>query len=159
MYWWIIPAAVAMFGLGALLGAPWLPTRRRETDAALDLLGVQTGQTVVDLGSGTGSFLNAAARRGLYGVGYEINPILCVWSWVRTWPWRKQVTIYCRNYWRVKLPYCDGVYVFLIKRYMAKLDRKLEGELPPGTPVVSYAFEVPGRTAQTERNGLYLYTY
>ncbi len=159
MYWWIVTAVVAMFGLGAALGAPWLPTRRRETDTALDLLALEPGQTVIDLGSGTGDFLRGAAQRGVYGIGYEINPILCAWSLVRTWPWRKKVTIHCRNYWHVELPECDGVYVFLIKRYMPKLDRKLISELSPGTSVVSYAFPVPDREARTEQQGLYLYNY
>lgn len=159
MYWWIVTTVVAMFGLGAVLGAPWLPTRRRETATALDLLALEPGQTVIDLGSGTGDFLRGAAQRGVYGIGYEINPLLYVWSLVRTWPWRKQVTIHCRNYWRVELPECDGVYVFLIKRYMPKLDRKLVSELSPGTSVVSYAFPVPDCEARAEQQGLYLYNY
>jgi hypothetical protein len=49
--------------------------------------------------------------------------------------------------------------VFLIKHYMPKLDRKLKQELSPGTPVVSYAFPIPGRQPLAERDGLYLYKY
>lgn len=158
MYWLVAVVAV-MFGAGALLGAPWLPTRRRETDVVLDLLGLEPGQTVADLGSGTGTFLVKAAERGIYGIGYEINPLLYVWSLARTWRCRGYVKLRFKNYWRAALPRADGIYVFLVGRYMHKLGDKLECELPPGTPVASYAFTIPGREPVAEKQGIYLYQY
>lgn len=158
-YWWLAAGVVTAFSMGVLVGAPWLPTWRREIDTALELLDLKPGQTVIDLGSGTGNVLRVAAQHGLYGVGYEINPFLYVWSLVRTWPWRKQVSIHWRNYWRVRLPHADGVYAFLIKRYMPKLDRKMQDELPEGTPVVTYAFRIPDRTPDAEKHGVFVYRY
>lgn len=159
VYWWLAAAVVTAFGMGVLVGAPWLPTFRREAETALDLLDLEPGQTVVDLGSGTGSFLLMAARRGLYGVGYEINPFLYLWSLVRTWPYRRYVRIHWRNYWRVDVSHADGVYAFLINRFMKKLDVKLERELPSGTPTVTYTFRIPGKTPETEKHGVFLYRY
>lgn len=156
---WLVAAVAVMFGAGAVLGAPWLPTRRRETDAALDLLELEPGQTVVDLGSGTGVFLAKAAERGIYGIGYEINPLLYVWSLARTWRCRDYVKLHLKSYWRRPLPRTDGVYVFLVGRYMPKLGDKLERELSPGTSVASYAFAIPGREPVAEKQGIYLYRY
>lgn len=159
MWWSLISITVGLFGLGAWLGAPWLPTRRRESRIALELLDLEPGQTVIDLGSGSGSFAAEATRAGLKVIGYEINPLLWLYSRIRTWPHRKSVRLYLRDYWRTKLPECDGVYIFLIERYMAKLDRKLRRELKGDTPVVSYAFKIPGRQHKAESKGLYLYKY
>jgi SAM-dependent methyltransferase len=159
VYWWIAAAVITAFGMGALVGAPWLPTFRRETETALDLLDLKPGDTVVDLGSGTGTFLLVAARRGIYGVGYEINPFLHLWSLARTWPQRRYIRLHWRNYWRVELPPADGMYAFLIKRFMGKLDAKLGRELPPGTPVATYTFQIPGRRPEHQKDGVFLYRY
>lgn len=148
-----------MFALGAFLGAPWLPIRRKETDIALELLQLKPGQTVVDLGSGTGTFLARAAEKGIYGVGYEINPLLYVWSLARTWPHRNKVKLHFGSYWNKSLPKTDGVYVFLIGRYMSKLGDKLESELSVGTTVASYTFKIPDKDAISEKQGIYLYQY
>ncbi len=159
VYWWLAAAVVTAFGMGVLVGAPWLPTFRREAETALDLLDLEPGQTVVDLGSGTGSFLLMAARRGLYGVGYEINPFLYLWSLARIWPYRHYVRIHWRNYWHVDVSHADGIYAFLINRFMEKLDTKLERELSPGTPIATYTFRIPGKTPETEKHGVFLYWY
>lgn len=148
-----------MFGVGAFLGAPWLPIRRKETDAVFELLQLKPGQTVIDLGSGTGAFLARAADKGIYGIGYEINPLLYAWSLARTWPHRGKVKLHLKSYWNIALPHTDGVYVFLIGRYMAKLGNKLEHELPEGTPVASYTFKIPGKDIVSEKRGIYLYQY
>lgn len=158
---WIVVAAGAagLLTLSIVRGAPWLPTRRRTQETALELLDLQPGETVLDLGSGTGSFLAAAARQGIEGIGYEINPLLWLYSRVRTWPYRQQVRIYWGDYWGAPLPEVEGVYVFLIARYMQQLDRKLTAELSRPTKVVSYAFRIPGREAVQQKNGLFLYRY
>lgn len=148
-----------MLALSIVRGAPWLPTRQRTQETALELLDLQAGDSVLDLGSGTGSFLAAAARQGIGGIGYEINPLLWLYSRVRIWPYRRQVRIYWRDYWGASLPEVDGVYVFLIGHYMQRLDRKLTAELSRPVKVVSYAFRIPGREVAQQKNGLFLYRY
>lgn len=148
-----------LFSLGTVLGAPYLPTRQPQSQTALGLLRLKAGQTVLDLGSGDGSFLLVAARQGIRGIGYEINPLLVIWSKLRLWRYRRLVKIYWGNYWNQSLPAADGIYVFLIKRYMRKLDRKLSKELPKSTPIASFAFTIPGKRVLSKENGIYLYRY
>jgi hypothetical protein len=82
--WWAIGgcAIVAVIGVGVLAnGAPFVPTRKKWIVDAMKLAGVGRGDVVVDLGSGDGAFLAAALERGARRVvGYEINPLLVVWS-------------------------------------------------------------------------------
>lgn len=149
----ILLLVILGFGLGAWRGAPYLPILRRPAEDLLDLADLQAGQTIIDLGSGDGRLLKLAARRGLRGIGYEINPWLYLISRVSLWRYRDRVTLHLADYWQVKLPPADGVAVFLIGRYMARLEAKLQTELTRPTVVVSYVFALPNlRPEVTTKN-------
>lgn len=131
MNWAIFLAAavVLTFSFVIAFGAPFLPTLKVRTADALELLDLKSGQTLVELGSGDGRILRAAAERGIYAIGYELNPLLVIWSKLRNWRLRHFITVHWKNYWRHKLPVTDGVYVFLLNPYMEKLDKKIEQDM------------------------------
>lgn len=142
-----------------LFGAPFLPTLKVRVPEALDLINLKPGQTLIELGSGDGRVLKMAAERGIHGVGYELNPLLVVYSKILTFRHRKQVKIIWGNFWRKKLPQADGIFVFLLQPYMEKLDTKIVQEFARGTKLVSFAFTINSRKPVREVNGLYLYKY
>lgn len=152
---------VLLFGFVVLFGAPYLPTMKRQTEAALDMLALKKGQALLELGSGDGRFMRAAARRGIRCVGYEINPLLVVVARVVTWRYRRLVTIKFANYWRVQWPPTDGIYVFLLQKYMTKLDTKVaqHAKAHGVQRLVSYTFTVPGKESIAAKHGLFLYEY
>ena len=150
---------VMLFGSVVFFGAPYLPTLKRGTTEALDLLNLKPGQVLVELGSGDGRVLRAAASRDIKAIGYEINPILVLYSRLRCMRQRKLITIRWANYWRVPLPACDGIYVFLFKTYMSKLDKKIIIEAQKPLKLVSFAFTIPNRKPIKQKNGLFLYRY
>ncbi len=150
---------VLIFSFVILFGAPYLPTLKPQAQNALDLLDLQPGQTLLELGSGDGRVLKQAAQKGIQGIGYELNPILVLYSQISCWRYRKLVTFKCRNYWQVKLPECDGIYVFLLDKYMQKLDQKIMQDLHKPVKLVSYAFKIPGRVPIAKKSGLMLYVY
>lgn len=154
----VIGALVMLFGFVILFGAPYLPTLNKQKQTALDLLDLKPGQLLVELGSGDGRMLTEAASRGIRAVGYELNPLLFAYSWLATRRHRRLIKVYLANYWSVKLPKCDGIYVFLLDRYMPKLYKKLTQEIASSTKLVSFAFKLPDIKHTTEKNGLYLYT-
>lgn len=154
-------ALILVFGFVVLFGAPYLPTLNKQTEEALDLLSLQPGQVLLELGSGDGRFMRAAAKRGIRCVGYELNPILVLVSRAVTWRYRRLVTIKTANYWSVQWPKADGIYVFLLQKYMKKLDKKIIQEFGKTgkVSVVSFAFQIPDMKADTEKDGLFLYKY
>jgi precorrin-6B methylase 2 len=56
--------------------APWVPTREEVVEKMLDLAKVTPRDFVMDLGSGDGRTVIAAARRGARALGVEYNPEL-----------------------------------------------------------------------------------
>jgi len=159
MWYLIILLVVLPFGIAAWIGAPYLPTLRRDGEDALGLVNLKPGQTLIDLGSGDGRLLRRAARQGIHGVGYEINPFVYVVSLLVTWRYRDIVKIYLADFWTTPLPAADAVYVFLIDRLMPKLDTKLSRELQTPTPVVSLAFKIPGRDITRHSSSAWRYDY
>lgn len=158
---WLLAGVVVFggFGIGAIMGAPYLPVFSRDMQMMLDMVDLKSGQTVVDLGCGDGRLLKAAAKRGIKAVGYEINPLLYLLSRVNCWPYRGLVQVHCQNFWSVKLPPTDVIYVFLIDRYMAKLDQKLKNELTQPTKLVSYVFAISDREPIKRSRNAAVYLY
>lgn len=150
---------VLPFGFVLLYGAPYLPTKKQEAELALTMLDLKQGDVFVDLGCGDGAVLLAAAKRGLICYGYELNPLVWLIARVRTYRFRKTVTIYCRNFWQHPLPEdTKGVFVFLLDSYMEQLDKKLQKELKNGK-LLSYAFKIPEKKVTEEQGACFLYYY
>lgn len=149
---------VFCFGFVVLFGAPYLPTLTPQVTLALDVLDLKPGQRLLELGCGDGKVLIAAAGRGIHVTGYELNPLLALIAWIRTRRYGKQVTVVWGNFWRVTLPPTDGVFVFLLPKYMNKLDKKIMQECSCPCKLVSFAFEIPDKKS-TATDGLFLYHY
>lgn len=155
----ILAILTVCFGGVLLFGAPYLPTLSPQVSAALELADLQPGQTLLELGSGDGKVLIAAAKSGIHAVGYELNPLLAALSWLRTWRYRQLVTVVWGDFWRKPWPQSEAVFVFLLDRYMHKLDTKLTALPNKPIKLISFAFRVPDRKAIQEKRGVYLYLY
>lgn len=139
-----------------LVGAPYLPTLRPQIATALQLLGLKKDQTLLELGCGDGKVLIAAAEQGYRVIGIELNPFLALVAWLRTRKYGSRVRVLWGNYWSVPWPQADGVFVFLLERFMPKLDERMQAY---GGRLVSVAFEVPGKQPAKVENGVFRYEY
>lgn len=156
----VFAGLVFLFGFVVLFGAPYLPTLGRQQETALDLLDLKPGQTLLELGCGDGKVLVAAAERGIKTVGIELNPVLALISWARTRRYGVQVKVIWGSFWREEWPLTDGIYVFLLDKYMKKLDTNIIQKYPGrNVKLVSFAFKVPGKKHVRSKHGLFLYTY
>lgn len=155
----IVLGLVLLFSFVILFGAPYLPTLKQTADDAFELLDLKKGQTLLELGSGDGRMLRMAAQKGIYAIGYELNPLLVLYTRITCFRYRKLVAVHCRNYFLVTLPRCDGIYVFLLDKFMPRLDKKISAELKSPVKVVSHAFRMPGKELIAQKNALFLYKY
>ncbi len=155
----LVVLLVLIFGFVVFFGAPFLPTLKAKNQDIFELLDLKAGQTLLELGSGDGRILRAAAERDIQAIGYELNPILVLWSRLKNWKYRKLITVHWGNYWRVKIPKTEAIYVFLLEKYMKKLDNKITQEAGKNVKLVSFAFKIPDRKVDRELKGLFLYIY
>lgn len=154
-------AGIIFFALvfSCLLGVPFMPTHKAQTETMMDLAEVGEGKLLVDLGSGAGRLLFAAAKRGARAVGYELNPFL--FAWTKCQIWRQglsgKVQVFCRSLYQADLSKADVVVTFLFPKYMTRLDKKIFSELRTGAKVVAYTFPFKGRQEKIKKEGLFLY--
>lgn len=150
---------VLLFGFVVAFGAPFLPTLEPHKKLAFEMLELQQGDTLLELGCGDGRILVEAASRGVKSIGYEINPILVLIAYWNTRKYRDKVSIRMKNYWGEKLPPSQGIFVFLLPKYMERLDKKITQEFSKPVKLISVAFEIPNKRPNGQKNGLYLYEY
>lgn len=162
MIWlWIsLFSLIFLFGFVVIFGAPYVPTLKSQQKIAIELLKLKPGQVFYDLGCGDGRLLRAAAQQGIDVVGYEINPLLAVVSWLRTRHCKGHVKVVCGNFWRANISDADGVFVFLVERHMKRLDKFLSRQLKQRkVQVASYGFQIPGHELVAQRGAMFLYEY
>lgn len=151
-----------LFTFVIMFGAPFLPTLSQHVPRVLDISGLKKGDTLLELGSGDGRVLIEAAKRGIYSTGYELNPLLVIYSWLITRKYRKFIKVRLANFWNVEWPKADGVFVFLLKPYMDKLDKKIiqySGRIEQKVVLVSFGFEIAGKIKDRSDTGLSVYEY
>jgi hypothetical protein len=118
---------------------------------------------MLELGCGDGRVLLAAAERGINVVGYELNPLLALYAWLRTRRHGRRVRVIWGNFWHKQWPPAEGIFVFLLDKYMPKLDKKIvqysRHDVKKPVKLVSFAFQVPRKVADATQDGVYLYEY
>lgn len=163
LFFWIIwfggIVLILAYGFVLFFGAPYFPSLKPHVKASLDLLELKQGDVVYDLGCGDGRFLKAAAKKGMIAVGYELNPFMFLYSWATTRRYKKYVKVRFGNFWQADISKADAVFVFLLDKYMPRLDEKLKKEGRKGLKLASHTFKIPGRKIAAEKYGIFLYRY
>lgn len=140
-------AALVLFLLISFLtGAPFVPSKKSAAAAMINLARLKPGMKVADLGSGDGRILFGAAQKGAQAIGFEINPFLVIFTWLKAQltPYRQLIHVHWQNLWTADVRNVDVVFVYLLPWRMEKLKRKLEKELKSGSLVISNSFIFPG---------------
>jgi len=160
----LVAVAIVAYFLYAsfVFGAGYQPTPARVVRRMLDLAEVHPGETLYDLGAGTGAIVFAAARKyGARVVGVEVEPVRVLILKLRLW-WggpRDRVTLVWGNIFEVDLRPAQTVAVFLWPGAMERLRPRLESQLPEGARVVSHWHKVPGWTPEVVDSDLRVYLY
>ncbi len=158
----VVGGVVVVFLATALIGAPYVPTHRREIRWAVETLHPLTpDDTVLDIGSGDGVVLDEVCRAGARAIGYEINPLLV---WVSRWRVRRygeRARVVTANFWTRPFPgETTVVYTFGESRDIAKMYAKVAHEaarLGRDLVLISYGFAVPGVDFAAHERAHYVY--
>ena len=129
----------------------WFPSPPATVETMLDLAGVTAADYVVDLGSGDGRNVIAAAKRGARALGVEYNPDLVALSRrnAREQGVSELAQFVQGDMFQADISQASVLALFLIPENLRKLKGKFS-RLKPGTRIVSNAFEIPGwHAAQT----------
>jgi len=128
-------------------GVPYIPTPPAVVEAMLGLAGVGPEDHVIDLGSGDGRIVIAAAKlRGARGTGVEIDGALV--GAARREAQREgvagRVEFKEQNLFTADIGHASVVAMYLYPRLMLQLRPRLFAELKPGARVVSHDFDMEG---------------
>lgn len=123
---------------------PFVPATSRQVENVVKMLQHRRGP-LVDIGSGDGRIVIAAAKAGFPAVGYELNPWLVWYSRYRAW--REGVhgsaRFYISDLWKVTFAQYSNVVIFGVPQMMPQLEKKLEFELEDGARVIACRFPFP----------------
>lgn len=153
---------IGIFLITALFGAPFVPSRRKETATAFRHLHPITEKDVlVDFGCGSGTVLTALAHtKAKRLIGIELNPILAAIARLKTRR-HPNTRIICANMLTTKLP--DDItvaYIFGLDRVMRMLRPRLQryaNQHHRDIRVVSLAFEFADLRPEKQHGPYYLY--
>src|SRR5437868_2168355 len=124
---------------------PWVPTPPALVEAMLDLANVTSNDTVIDLGSGDGRIVIAAAKRGARAVGVEYDARLVAVSRrnaLRAGV-RKDATFVEGDLYTADVSHASVVTLFLLPENLRTLEPTLS-RLAPGTRIVTNRFGIDG---------------
>jgi precorrin-6B methylase 2 len=140
----------------------WVPTPNELINAMLDMAKVTPNDFVMDLGSGDGRIVIAAAKRGAHALGIEFNPDMVELSRANA---KKEgvadrATFQKGDIFEADLSKATVVTMYLLPSLNMKLRPKLL-ELKPGTRIVTHAFTMedwePDQSVNVEERMGYLW--
>jgi hypothetical protein len=126
---------------------PYYPSGRAAWDAVADLLPPDRPLAIADVGSGLGGLvLDLAQRRPDCRVdGIELAPLPWLASRLRAALSGSGARFLRADYETLNFGHYDVVFAYLSPAAMEGLWRKAEAEMRPGSILLSYEFDIPGR--------------
>lgn len=150
-------SAATLLSGGSKLDVPYLGTRPAVVAQMLEMAEVGPGDHVIDLGTGDGRILIAAAReRGARGLGIDIDPVMVAKAQANAERAgvADRVRFETADLFKTDLAEADVVTMFLLPEVNLRLRPRLLAQLKPGTRIVSHAFDMGDwRPDETRRVG------
>lgn len=150
-------SATTLFTGGPRLDVPYLGTRPAVVAQMLEMARVGPGDYVIDLGTGDGRILIAAAReRSARGLGIDIDPVMVgkAQTNAESAGVADRVRFETADLFKADLADADVVTMFLLPEVNLRLRPRLLAQLKPGTRIVSHAFDMGDwRPDETRRVG------
>ncbi len=126
------------------LDVPYVPTPHEVVDAMLDVTNTGPGDYVIDLGSGDGRIVIAAAKRGAFGHGIDLNPVRVEEAEenARKSGVSDRVIFLKGDLFDANISRASVVTMYLLSSVNLRLKPVLFEQLRPGTRIVSHSFSM-----------------
>lgn len=143
---------------------PFVPIPNRAAKELAQLPQLQSANTIVDLGCGTGTLLSALHRyhptAQLTGVEHKAS--LLRWAKWRVIFWKKQPTFICGDMFKYDLSQVDAVVGFWIPKLIPKITEHFLQQARPSAVLVSYLFPIKSSalietTKQVGKHKIFIY--
>ncbi|XP_054718106.1 ATP synthase subunit C lysine N-methyltransferase-like [Uloborus diversus] len=123
---------------------PYVPATDNQIHNVLKILRKRRGD-VIDLGSGDGRIVLAAAKLGFRGLGVELNPWLVFYSKIRAFNLglSSHAKFKRQDIWKTDLGKFQNVIIFGVEQMMPQLEEKLKLELKENGCVIACRFPLP----------------
>lgn len=154
---WIAIVSVIVFASQSEVSAqdldvPYVPTPDNVVERMLDVTNVQSSDYVVDLGSGDGRIVIAAAKRGASGHGIDLDPkrVDEARENASEQGVDEQIMFMEKDIFNTDFSEASVVTMYLLPSVNKKLRPKLLDNLQPGTQIVSHSFDMGSWKADKE---------
>lgn len=123
---------------------PYVPATDRQVQNVMKLLRNRKGN-VIDLGSGDGRIVLAAAKLGFPAFGVELNPWLILYSKLQALNLglNKLASFKRQDIWKTDLTKFENIIIFGVDEMMPQLEEKLKNELNSGCCVIACRYPLP----------------
>lgn len=131
---------------GQDLDVPYVPTPQNVVDQMLDLADVNSGDYVIDLGSGDGRIVISAAKRGATGHGIDLDPqrVSEARANAKEAGVDNRVMFMEQDIFDTDFSNASVITMYLLPTVNLKLRPELLNKLEPGTRIVSHSFDMNG---------------
>ncbi|XP_033210097.1 ATP synthase subunit C lysine N-methyltransferase [Belonocnema kinseyi] len=123
---------------------PYVPATTKQVDNIINALSGRKG-TLIDLGSGDGRIVLAAAKTGFRAYGVELNPFLVAYSKMTalTQGLSSNASFFRGDLWKCNLANYSNVVIFGVSQMMTELESKFRFELETNTFIIACRFPLP----------------
>ncbi|XP_017057163.1 ATP synthase subunit C lysine N-methyltransferase [Drosophila ficusphila] len=126
---------------------PYVPATTEQIQNVLSFLPKNAGGKLLDIGSGDGRIVIAAAQhhKTLQTDGVELNPWLVYYSRLAALRHgvSKQTRFFRRDLWKFDIKDYNFVVIFGVEQMMKDLEQKLIAECPHNTKIIACRFPLP----------------
>lgn len=170
------------FTIDFFLDLPYVATKREKIPTIIKLAGIKKEERVVDLGSGDGRLLLAAAQKGARAIGYEINPFLILLTRIKAYLYsysfensvrgptsrnpqslkrsdlqKGSVIVKRQNLWKANFKEADVIFVYGRRKDMPKFEKFVFKNAKKGTRIIVNTNPFPNKRPLKSESGIFLY--
>ncbi|XP_012224351.1 ATP synthase subunit C lysine N-methyltransferase [Linepithema humile] len=125
---------------------PYVPATHQQIKNVIQALNGRSG-SLIDLGSGDGRIVLAAAKHGFKAHGIELNTWLVWYSRLKalTNGLSNNTAFFKQDLWKYNLGKYDNIVVFGVDQMMEDIEKKFNSELCQDTLVIACRFPLPNK--------------